>query len=303
MHGVDWDDVRVLLAIFRARNQDDAARALGVDRSTISRRLAVLERSLGARLFVRTPAGVRPTDAALRLRPHAERMETEATGLATAAAAREERVSGLVRIATTEALGLQLVTRGLLRFCERHPLLVLEILGSNRVVDLARGEADVALRVSPVHGASLRVRCVARSAVGLFASPGYLQRRGGLRSPSALRGHDVLLPSGELARLPESRWLASRPGARVALRSNSMPVLVAAARDGRGIVPLGVGWGDDEPGLERLALLDKLPKRAIWLVTTSDGATRAAVKLVTDRIATLFGRTPAAAARAPAREE
>jgi DNA-binding transcriptional LysR family regulator len=163
------------------------------------------------------------------------------------------------------------------------------------VFDVARGEADMALRVSPVRGASLRVRCVARSRIGLFASSSYVRARGAVRSPTALRGHDVLLPAGELARLPESRWLASRPGIRVALRSNSMPVLVAAARDGRGVVPLGVGWGDQEAGLERLMVLDKVPERAVWLVTRSDGAARAAIRLVTEFIVAVFG--PAAGAR------
>jgi DNA-binding transcriptional LysR family regulator len=289
MHAVHWDDVRVLLAFFRAKNQDEAARTLGVDRSTIGRRLAALEKSLGTRLVVRTPDGVRPTDAANRLRAHAERMETEATELKHAATAREERISGVVRVATTEALGTQLIARGLLRLCAEHPELEVEILAANRVFDLARGEADVALRVSPVRGASLRVRCIARHPIGLFASSSYAKARGAPRAPSALRGHHVLIPSGELSRLPESRWLTSCPGVKVALRSNSMPVLVAAAREGRGVVPLGLGWGDQEADLERLFVLDTLPKRAVWLVTRSDGVTRPAIKVVSGWIAMLFG--------------
>jgi DNA-binding transcriptional LysR family regulator len=285
-----WDDVRMLLVLLRAASLGEAGAKLGVDRSTVSRRIAALEEELGAQLFARTRDGIKPTAAALRLREHAERMEVEAAALSQAAAAGHEEATGLVRVATTEALATLLVSEGILDLRRRHPDLVVEIIAGNRPVDLARGEADMALRLTPLREAALRVRCVARVGIGLFASPGYLGARGHPRSVKALRGHDVLLPSGELTRMPEARWLAKQPGVRVAFRSNSMPALVEAAVAGLGLLPLGLGWGEGMPGLERVFALDDIPKRAIWLVTPAEGVTSGAARAVADGIAALFAR-------------
>src|SRR5437763_8783070 len=179
---VDWNDVRVLLALMRASSLQEAAGELGVDRSTISRHIATLEKRLSARLFSRTREGLRPTAAAQRLLPHAEKMEAELLALSGAAAEPDARPGGLVRVAATEAMGTMLVARGLLSVCDEHPGLTLEILAGNRPVDIARREADVAVRLSPLKQAELKVRCVARTRCGVYASPQYLRSRGQPRS-------------------------------------------------------------------------------------------------------------------------
>ena len=287
---LDWDDVRVLLAVMRARNLHEAAAQLRVDRSTISRRLAALEKTLGARLFGRTREGLRPTSAALRLRPHAETIEAEVLALRSAAARGDERLSGTVRVASTETMATLLVERGLLDVADAHPGLTVELLAGNRQLDVARGEADLAIRFAPLRQASLKVRCLARSKVGLFASPAYLQVRGLPRGVDALAGHDVLLPGGELAAMPEAKWLAARRGVRVALRSNCLPALMAAAVAGRGLIALALGFGDQHAGLQRVVVLEQLPARPVWLVTREGDGERAVVRVVADRIAAIFAR-------------
>jgi DNA-binding transcriptional LysR family regulator len=293
---MQWDDVRMLLALLRATNLQEAAVRIGVDRSTISRRLAALEASLGEKLFVRTRDGLRPTSAVERIRPHAERMELEAARVKRAAAATDRGVEGVVRVATTEALGALLISAGLLSVCDEHPRLRIEIATGNKPVDLTRGEADLALRLAALRQPSLRVRRIARIGLGLFASREYVRARGAASIRGSFAGHDVILPSGELSRLPEARWLASRKGARVAFCSNSMPALVAAALAGRGIVPLGLGWGDREPGLHRVAVLTEIPPRSIWLVSPA-GEARPAAQVVSDRIARIAAETFAPKAR------
>jgi DNA-binding transcriptional LysR family regulator len=148
----------------------------------------------------------------------------------------------------------------------------------------------MALRLSPLREASLRARKVARVGIGLFASPAYLAARGHPRTADALRGHDVILPSGELSRMPEARWLAERPGVRVAFRTSSMPALVAAAVAGVGLAPMGLAWGDGEPGVARALVLDEVPERTIWLVTPAEGATSPAARVVADRIVAIFAQ-------------
>jgi DNA-binding transcriptional LysR family regulator len=286
---MEWDDVRVLLAVLRAGNLQEAGAQLGVDRTTIGRRLAVLEASLGLRLFVRTRDGFRRTAAAERLRPHAERMEAEAVALAQVASSDQTRAEGVVKLATTDAFAQILVSEGLLAIREQHPDLVLELLAGNRPVDLLVGEADLALRVSAYRGAELKARCLARVATGLFASHEYVGRRGLVRSRKGLVGHDVLLPAGELARMPEARWLSERTGARVVFSSSSMPALIGAAAAGLGVVALKLGLAAREPRLLPMMVIEELPKQPLWLVSRSDGMSRAAVRVVADRISAICG--------------
>jgi DNA-binding transcriptional LysR family regulator len=294
---MNWDDVRLFLAVARADSMTQGARDAGLDRSTVSRRIAALERDLGAKVFLRTRDGLRVSPAGARLRERAERMAAEARALAAEAADAGGEIVGTVRVATTEALAVMLVEEGLLDLRERYPDLVVELLGGNRPVDLGRGEAELVLRATPVREANVKVRRVARLSIALFASEGYVRRRGGPAGEKGLAGHDVVLPSGELSLLPEAKWLASRPGVRVAFRSSSMPALVAATAAGAGIGALTEAWGMRTPGLRRLFTVDAVEPRPLWLGTTPEAGARAAVRLVADRIAATLARVGAAGTR------
>ncbi len=285
---LDWDDARLLLALLRAPSLIAGARALGVDKSTASRRIERLEKTLGAKLFVRTREGLRPSVAGERLRTHAERIEAEMLALTSAAIADVETISGRVRIATTEGMAARLVAGGLLDLRAAYPALELEVLGSNRAVDLSRGEADLAVRVAPTTDPSLKVRVLGKFPISLFASPTYLRARGLPRTAAQLSGHDVLMPSAELDALPEARWLRERPNVRIALRSSSLPALVEAAVRGHGIVPVTRAWGESTPGLDHLFELESIAARPTWLVMHPDVAKQPAVRLVADRIAEAF---------------
>jgi len=293
---VDWDDVRVFGSVARAASLARGARDAGVDRSTASRRIAALERAIGARLFLRTREGLRLSRAGDRLFEHAERMAGEARALERSATEGDGgAVRGLVRIATTEALAAMLVQRGLLELTIAHPGLELELLGANRVLDLTRGEADLALRVTRVDQPSLRVRRVARLPFAVVAGEPYVSRRGRPRSERELEGHDVLLHSGELATLPETRWLESRPGVRVVLRSNSMIALLAAAVHGVGVTVIAGHAAETELGLVRLFDLPQIPPRPLYLAVHPDAAARPAVRVVAEHLAEVVGRPRTAA--------
>ncbi len=293
---LDWDDARLLLGLLRAPSLAHGARTLGIDKSTASRRIEGLERTLGAKLFVRTREGLRPTATGERLRTHAERIEAEVLALTSAAVAGSEEVRGRVRIATTEGMATRLVAGGLLDLRASYPALEIELLGGNRPVDLARGEADLAVRVTPSRDPSLKVRVLGKFPLSLFASPSYLRARGVPRTPEQLHGHDALLASGELEDLPESRWLRERPGVRIVFRSSSLPALVEAAVRGHGLVPLTRAWGESVAGLDHLFELVSIPKRPTWLVVHPDVAKQPAVRLVADRIATAFRALPRSSA-------
>ena len=136
---MQWDDLRLFLALMRTRSLATAARDLAVDRSTVSRRLAALEAALDTRLFARSRDGLQPLPAAERLRGPVERMAEQARSITAGALDPDSAVAGLVRVATTEALAAYLVRRGLLDLRSEHPALDLELLGGNLPLDLARG--------------------------------------------------------------------------------------------------------------------------------------------------------------------
>ena len=280
------DELELVVAALRTQSLAAAAAALGVDRTTIGRRLDDLERRLREKLFVRTRGGLRPTEAALRLRAHAERILGELRALETSALASDRSVRGRVRIATTEGLAGYLVRRGLLALADRHPELAIELLAGIRVVDLARGEAEVALRTRPTREDGVRVRKLTGMPVALFAAPAYVQRRGMPASEAALAGHDLLVPSGELAKLPEARLLESARGGRIVVRSNSLPALVDAASAGAGIVPIVEPWGEVAQ-LVRVLALPAIPPRPLWLAVGPGQRERAPVRLVADEVARL----------------
>jgi DNA-binding transcriptional LysR family regulator len=288
MQRMNWDDLRVFLAVVQARNVAEAARDLGVNRSTLSRRITALEETLGARLFLRTREGLRLSPAGERLRTHVERMAVEAREIATTGLTPDDTAAGVVTLATTEGLASRLVQLGLLELRKRYPELVIEILTGNRPADLAHGEADLALRVLPPKESQLRARRLIDMKVALYAAPGYLRDRGLPRSRDELDGHDAVVPCGELGKLPEALWLSKTPGVRIAFRSNNFPALVAAAAAGLGVLPLTMPWGEREPRLTRLFELADIPPRQLWLVTAADAAQRAAVRVVAEAVRQLL---------------
>ena len=141
-----WDDVRVFLSVHRLGSHKRAARPLGVNATTVGRRISALEQALGVRLFARTPEGLQSTPAGLGLVSHAERMELEALELQRQLAGADRRLEGLLRVSASDGLLHHVLLPALAEFRRAHPALSLELRSEPRVVDLSRREADVALR-------------------------------------------------------------------------------------------------------------------------------------------------------------
>ncbi len=227
-----WDDVRLFLALCRARTVAEAGRRLGVDGSTVSRRLAGLEGALAATLFSRGRDGIAPTAAAEELLPVAEEIEAAVLRFARAAEGMERTVSGRLRVACPPDVAevvLAPLLRGLLR---KHPALRIELDPSEAVADLARREADLALRtVRPVRG-DLVVTRLATVRWELVAAPDLARRLGVVAAWS-----DVpWIGWGErLAAAPPARWLARHArGVEPVVRSDSLRLQLALVEAGVG---------------------------------------------------------------------
>lgn len=245
---IDWDDLRYFLCAVRAGSLAGAARSLGVEHTTIGRRLSALERSLGAPLVLRGPDGLTPTALGERLLPLVA--EVERAVLAISELAVSQRSS--VRLAVPSGFA-KLFTAGLGRLRADHPGLSLELVSGARPVNLGKGEADLALRSGPVADEALVVRKLCEAGWSLYASEEYLARRPGPIDMADLSGHEVIGFDTSLADLPAARWLEERSAkATVALRGREMTDMAAAAAGGVGLAVLPCLLGDAEPALRRL---------------------------------------------------
>jgi len=244
------DDLRTLAAVFRAGSMSAAARELGIDKATVSRRLAGLERQLPW-LFERRAGKIEPTAVASRA--------IEAVGDVERALSRLDEVlrsdrdeRGSVRLTVPAPIAAHLIVPALPALRTAHPEIDVVLLATSRVLDLARDEADVAVRNVVPSGGGIVSRRVARVAVALYASRSYLKKRGAPGRQS-LTGHDFVdFEHGTYAQ-PPLDWLPEAVrSARVVLRADDPTILTRAVAAGLGIGALPAFLADDEPELVRL---------------------------------------------------
>jgi DNA-binding transcriptional LysR family regulator len=299
----DWNELRLVLAVVRANGLIGAARALGIDHSTAFRRLHAVEARLGQPLFERLPGGAyEATDVARRMAAAAERMEDEVLALGRDIAGRDHRLAGRMRVTSSETLAYRLLTPHLAAFRRTHPGIAVELTIDNRVLNLTRREADVALRPMRPKEGDLWGRKLADVAWTVYGASGYLEAQGVLASPADLQAHPLI--GWEAATgIKAAEWLnAIAPDAAFVYRTSSLVNQLQAAKAGIGLAVLPCYLGDPEPGLAR-ALPDPLPDlaRELWLVTHSDLKRTARVRAFFDIVGTglaadkaLFeGREPA----------
>ena len=174
----DWDHYRTLLAVLNEGSLSGAARALGLSQPTAGRHIEALEASLGAPLFTRSAGGLAPTETALALKPHAEAMAAAAEALARTASGERDAIRGAIRLTAPDLLGVEVLPAILTEFHESHPEVTLELSLSNRIEDLVRREADIAVRTTrPTQGALLAKR-VGVAPLKLYAHRRDLERHG-----------------------------------------------------------------------------------------------------------------------------
>lgn len=283
---IDWNDLRYALALAEAGTLRRAARRLSVDPSTVGRRLASLEASLGTTLYLKSARGYAPTAAGLRL---LRSLEELARGMAALEQAHgeydDDEVAGLVRVATTEVSAQHLLERALPALRARYPRLTVELVTGNTATDLGRGEADVAVRLLKPEGVELVGRSLGKLWYGLYGSASYLARRPPPVAADGLAGHDALWPSRELSGGPEHAWLrANGARAQIAMQSNSIPALITASAAGLGLAVLPAVLGESHPGLERALHLASIAPRGIWLLCHRDARAVGRVRAVVEAV-------------------
>jgi DNA-binding transcriptional LysR family regulator len=292
----DWSDLRFFLELSRSGTLAAAGRKLGVDNTTVGRRLAALERDLGAKLFARTPDGTALTPAGEAIRAAAEQMEQAVLRGEQQAQGADRKLSGLVRVATTEMLGEVVVLPALRALHARHPQIRVELVTGTGRLDLARREADVALRYIRPESGDLAVRRAAAMAYAPYASKEYLAAQGRPRPGSGLAGHDIVAYDIGNRTYRKGGQLAgeSLTDARFVLRTNSVLMVLQAVRLGLGIGPLPCFLAEAHPDLERVLPAATPELDDLWLVVHHDvqqtGRVRAVIEAIEARLAGLSER-------------
>lgn len=263
-------DLPLILALSRARTLAGAAESLDIDLSTVFRRLNALETRLRVRLFDRSAKGYQLTAAGERAAGAAERVETELLSLDREISGRDQQLSGRLRVTASETLSHSVLPALFASFQKLHPRIELILTIDNRIMDLSRREADVALRVRRPTDPGLfgrRLTGVAWAFYGPATGSGHLRREGS----SFHFGKHVVIGWDEPARIVASDWIAEHvPPERIGFRCNSLVNQLVAVRAGLGIALLPCYLADRDPGVRRMSgVLPDLTSE-LWIVTHQD---------------------------------
>lgn len=231
----DWDDLRVFLAVARAESLSRAGRALRLDPATVGRRIARLERAVGTALFVKSPQGYAPTEAGLRLVPHAERAEQAMAAAVSAGQGAGGHLTGSLRIGAPDGCANYLLPQVVAAICDENPGLEVQIVALPRVFNLSRREADMAIGVSRPAAGRLTVQKITDYRLHLAADSAYLAAHPPIRTRADLPGHRIVGYIPDMIHDPELDYLSEIGAEAVPLASNSVSVQLMWVRQGAGL--------------------------------------------------------------------
>lgn len=284
---IDWDDLRVFLAVHRAGTLRGAARTLGINHATVTRRLAQIEGALGSDLFERRPDGLVASQAGEDLLAAAERVEGELLAVQRRIVGRDDSPRGVVRLSVPPAMLRSFLARELVAFARANPGIELDVDASHSYSDLARREADVALRMADAVAEDVVALRVIRYRKAVYASPAHLgAAAGGMLDPVR---HNWI---GWGEDLPHPTWTRDTPFPDLPVRHRlfSNILQLEAAKEGLGLALLPCFLGDPEPGVIRVPGTATLDGKSIWLLYHPDLRRSARVRTLIDFLAPAIQR-------------
>jgi len=277
MHGLDWDDLKVVMAVVVEGSVRRAATALGKHHTTVTRRLDQFEKRLGVMLFDRTPTGLQINEHGLRVVAHARRVAGEVANLERTLLGLDQRLEGTVRLTLPGLVASHLLMADLARFTDEHRGITLEFIATEEALEVGKRDADVAVRVTdrpPEH-------LVGRS-LGRFAVAPYVHRAG--RAPHGWIGASE-------ADLVDAGWHDRFcSGAAVLMRCDNPLVRLAAVRAAAGVAVLPCALADPHEELRRLPGSIPMDGGEIWLLTHPDLRSAARVRALMAHLTEAFAQ-------------
>lgn len=262
---MDWDDMRVFLAVARAESLSGAGRVLRIDPATVGRRVARLEEAVGARLFAKGPQGYALTEEGLRLLAHAERAEAAMEGAAEAVTG-GGGLTGQIRLGAPDGCANYLLPQVLASICDANPGLEVQIVALPRVFNLSRREADMAIGVSRPEAGRLRVQKLTDYRLHFAASRDWLAARGPVGSLVDLRQQRIVGYIPDMIFDKELDYLSGLGFGTVALASNSVSVQLNWLRAGAGVGIVHDFALPSAPELVKVIPDEVSLVRAFWLI-------------------------------------
>ncbi|MEM7188036.1 MAG: LysR family transcriptional regulator [Pseudomonadota bacterium] len=281
-HALNWDDLKYFLAIARNGTLRGGAKSIDANHATVSRRLAVMEENVGSRLFDRTQSGWVLTQLGEDLLPHAERVEEEMTSASRLIVGRDAEPKGTVHLSLPHAIAMTSLVDDLTIFAETYPEIDLSITFTNDIVDLARREADVSIRIAD----EVLQDVVGRKLVHLSAAA-YCSRDYASRVKDNGGEGLTFLGWGEPLGDTSADWIRKGyyPKARLRHRVTEIVPLITLAASGLGMAQLACCLGDRHPDLVRAPFQKPVPHRWMWLLLHRDLRKTARVRLFVDFLA------------------
>lgn len=291
---MNWDDLRIFLAVARAQKLAVAARALALDATTVSRRIERLATDLGTTLFEQASVGHVLTAGGIELLRHAEEIERAALAARADVSGERGLLSGVVRISVAEGLGTWIIARHLAAFKSAHPDIIVELIASSGFLNPSRREADLAVMLARPTSGPLVARRLTDYQLQLYATEAYLNRAPPLNAPSDLKHHILIGYVPDVIYSPALDYIAEiRPGSAPDIRSSSINAQHALAVSGAGlcVLPRFIGAQDDR--LHPVLTRDINLARSFWLVVHQDTRQLARVAAFVDWLAALVARESA----------
>ncbi|MBN9558407.1 MAG: LysR family transcriptional regulator [Alphaproteobacteria bacterium] len=278
----DWDDLRIFLSVARHKSFQGAADQLGLDPTTIGRRMARLEQALNCTLVARGRSPGFLTTNGKRLFEAASRVEMATEDVRTAIG---ETSAGVVRISTSEGFGATIIAPAVAQLVRRRPKLQIEIVAMPGFVSPAMREVDITITLTRPQDRRLSIEKLTDYMLGLYAAPDYLARRGVPEDPAALRGHVLVGYIDDLLYANELRYLDEvLPGLKPTVSSSSIRAQMEAMIRGAGLGVLPSFMAEREPGLVRILPGQVAITRTFWLAARRDVLETARVRQVTNWI-------------------
>jgi len=266
-----WDDFRLVKAIADHDGLTGAAAALGVNHSTVFRRLGQIEELVGMPLFERRKTGYVATVAGAEMAALASRMDEDVTAFSRRLAGRDVAPSGEVRITTTDTLHLNVLLPIFAAFRNAHPLIRLDVVIGNQALNLSKRDADIAIRASDSPGETLVGRRIATIAWAIYGRVQDGLAAAEQADPAALYQHDWVALGDQLSHVKAARFVREHVAPeRIALKSSAVLGLAEAVEQGLGIGPLPCFIADQHPGLVRLLPPNPDFATGLWVLTHPD---------------------------------
>lgn len=281
MQDLNWNDLRFVLALARSQSYAGAARRLGVNETTIARRIARAEQRLGARLFERNAGVLQTTAAGAAVVAGAERVELEVQAVESAISGADRVAAGSVRVTSVPIIVNRILVPALWRLLRDHPQLRVELIAEPRDLSLTKREADIALRLARPHK---EARAIARR-IGHLDYAVY--------GPSREKAEPLpwVTYDDSMADLPQARWIAERAAgdrdAQAGVAANDAEAILQSVKAGLGKSLLPTAFGDEEPGMVRHGRGPPVLSRELWLMVHPELRQLARIRVVVDWLVSL----------------